>query len=98
MVFSLYACGSSGGGGGAVAPLSLSGVVTDSDREPVGGASVTLYDDTGGAVATVTADAAGRYGFRGIANGTYTLQADGGVGTFPSEMGDITLSGVVPTV
>jgi len=82
-----------------LAPLSVSGSVTDSDRAPVNGATVTIYNSTGTAVTSVYSNAAGLYEVRGLPSGLYTLSASGPLGTFPTELFNLDLtSGSAPTV
>lgn len=57
----------------APATFPVSGVVTDADNNPVGGATVTLTDAGSAPVASTTTDAAGRYTFTEVPAGTYTL-------------------------
>ena len=66
-----------------IPPADLSGFVFvdrdadclfDSGEQPIAGATVTLYDVTGNAVATATTDANGRYHFGNLRPGTYTVR------------------------
>lgn len=54
----------------------------DSDEAPIAGAKVTLYDAAGAAVATTSTDASGRYQFRNLKPGTYTLREEQPAGYF----------------
>ena len=54
---------------------TLQGVVRDSDRRPVTGATVTLQGTDAPAV-TVRTDSAGAYRYSGVRQGSYTLRAE----------------------
>jgi Carboxypeptidase regulatory-like domain/TonB-dependent Receptor Plug Domain len=55
---------------------SVTGVVTDSSGASVPSAKVTLLDQDKGTTSTVTTDAEGRYLFRSVAPGTYTVSVE----------------------
>ena len=56
-------------------PASIAGKLLTSDAKPVAGATVTLRDDAGNPVGSLTTLADGSFGTTGLKPGTYTLQA-----------------------
>jgi protocatechuate 3,4-dioxygenase beta subunit/subtilase family serine protease len=62
----------------------VAGIVTDTDGIPIGGATVWLYDSTGGESWQATS-AAGTYEFTGVASGSYRLYFSGEDTGFGSE-------------
>src|ERR1700733_13642781 len=62
---------------------SLAGVVLDPSNTPVAGAKVTLIDTDRGTCADMQTDLSGRYLFRSLAPGAYSLDVGGaGLGVF----------------
>jgi hypothetical protein len=57
------------------ARLSITGTVCDTGGNPVSGALVQLFDDTGSMVMETSSDGDGRYAFYGVPQGTYYLVA-----------------------
>lgn len=64
------ACGQSAG--------TLEGLVRDGQGHAIGGSTVYLKPQGGGATMQAHADAAGKYRFTGVAAGAYLLRAEGG--------------------
>jgi len=56
--------------------VTISGVITDSNKAPVAGASVMATEMDSGTVRTVTTDAEGRYRFIELKPGTYKIKAN----------------------
>jgi hypothetical protein len=56
-------------------PASIAGKLLTADGKPVAGATITLRDDAGNPVGSLTTLADGSFGTTGLKPGTYTLQA-----------------------
>ncbi len=60
----------------SAAPVSIHGHITDPTGALIPGAKITIADQAGNALRTITADAGGAYEARGLAPGSYTIKAE----------------------